>query len=164
MWGRARRNQPDVLVAMNPAALKVNVGDLKPGGLVLADRDAFDEGSLKKAGYAANPYDPTNHEVMTRFGKNRDRGVKLWPSGRLEVVTLGSGVSEADILVHDETNRALAYTLAHLTDPTPIGVFHAEIRPTYEEATAKQAEAARQKLGAGDLNQLFLRGETWVVE
>jgi len=48
-------DNPDVLVAMNPAALKVNVGDLKPGGLVLADRDAFDEGSLKKAGYAANP-------------------------------------------------------------------------------------------------------------
>ena len=48
-------DNPDVLVAMNPAALKVNIADLKPGGLLLADRDGFDETNLKKAGYAANP-------------------------------------------------------------------------------------------------------------
>ncbi len=48
-------DNPDVLVAMNPAALKVNIGDLKPGGLLLADRDGFEDGNLKKAGYAANP-------------------------------------------------------------------------------------------------------------
>ncbi len=48
-------DNPDVLVAMNPAALKVNIGDLKPGGLLLADRDGFDAGNLKKAGYATNP-------------------------------------------------------------------------------------------------------------
>jgi len=46
---------PDVLVAMNPAALKVNLGDLKPGGILLADRDGFDQANLKKAGYATNP-------------------------------------------------------------------------------------------------------------
>ncbi|HTX53749.1 MAG TPA: 2-oxoacid:acceptor oxidoreductase family protein, partial [Candidatus Baltobacteraceae bacterium] len=48
-------DSPDVLVVMNPAALKVNVADLNPGGLLLADQDAFDEASLKKAGYHANP-------------------------------------------------------------------------------------------------------------
>jgi 2-oxoglutarate ferredoxin oxidoreductase subunit alpha len=48
-------DNPDVLVAMNPAALKVNIGDLRAGGLVLADHDGFDEGNLKKAGYATNP-------------------------------------------------------------------------------------------------------------
>jgi 2-oxoglutarate ferredoxin oxidoreductase subunit alpha len=48
-------DNPDVLVAMNPAALKVNIGDLKPGGILLADRDGFDAGNLKKAGYATNP-------------------------------------------------------------------------------------------------------------
>jgi 2-oxoglutarate ferredoxin oxidoreductase subunit alpha len=48
-------DNPDVLVAMNPAALKVNIADLKPGGLLLVDRDGFDETNLKKAGYAANP-------------------------------------------------------------------------------------------------------------
>ena len=48
-------DSPDVLVAMNPAALKVNLADLMPGGLLLIDRDGFDAGNLKKAGYATNP-------------------------------------------------------------------------------------------------------------
>jgi 2-oxoglutarate ferredoxin oxidoreductase subunit alpha len=48
-------DNPDVLVAMNPAALKVNISDLKPGGILLADREGFDAGNLKKAGYAMNP-------------------------------------------------------------------------------------------------------------
>jgi 2-oxoglutarate ferredoxin oxidoreductase subunit alpha len=45
----------DVLVAMNPAALKVDLGDLKPGGLVILDSGAFNERNLTKAGYAADP-------------------------------------------------------------------------------------------------------------
>jgi 2-oxoglutarate ferredoxin oxidoreductase subunit alpha len=48
-------DNPDVLVVMNPAALKVNIGDLKPGGILLADQDGFDAANLKKAGYAGNP-------------------------------------------------------------------------------------------------------------
>jgi 2-oxoglutarate ferredoxin oxidoreductase subunit alpha len=46
---------PDVLVAMNPAALKVNVGALKPGGLVIADTGEFNKRNLEKAKYAENP-------------------------------------------------------------------------------------------------------------
>ena len=46
---------PDVLVAMNPAALKKDVGDLKRNGVLIVNTDEFSERSLKKAGYAANP-------------------------------------------------------------------------------------------------------------
>jgi 2-oxoglutarate ferredoxin oxidoreductase subunit alpha len=46
---------PDVLIAMNPAALKTNVGELKPGGLIIADTGEFNERNLAKAKYAANP-------------------------------------------------------------------------------------------------------------
>jgi 2-oxoglutarate ferredoxin oxidoreductase subunit alpha len=46
---------PDVLVAMNPAALKTNVDDLKPGGLIIADSGEFGARNLAKAGYGANP-------------------------------------------------------------------------------------------------------------
>lgn len=46
---------PDVLVAMNPAALKVNLSSLKPGGLVIADSGEFTKRNLDKAKYAANP-------------------------------------------------------------------------------------------------------------
>jgi 2-oxoglutarate ferredoxin oxidoreductase subunit alpha len=48
-------DQPDVLVAMNPAALKTNLHDLRPGGTLVVNRDAFSERNLQKAGYAANP-------------------------------------------------------------------------------------------------------------
>ena len=46
---------PDVLVAMNPAALKTNVGALKPGGLIIADEGEFTARNLAKANYALNP-------------------------------------------------------------------------------------------------------------
>ena len=46
---------PDVLIAMNPAALRVNVADLKPGGLIIADEGEFGARNLAKAGYEANP-------------------------------------------------------------------------------------------------------------
>ena len=45
----------DVLVAMNPAALMANSEDVKQGGLILANSDAFDERNVHKAGYDANP-------------------------------------------------------------------------------------------------------------
>src|SRR5579871_4854767 len=46
---------PDVLVAMNPAALKANLRDLQPGATLIVDTDAFTERNLQKAGYEANP-------------------------------------------------------------------------------------------------------------
>ncbi|GGJ64000.1 2-oxoglutarate ferredoxin oxidoreductase subunit alpha [Sphingopyxis bauzanensis] len=48
---------PDVLVAMNPAALKTNVPSLKQGGLIIADEGEFNDRNLAKAKYDANPLD-----------------------------------------------------------------------------------------------------------
>ncbi len=48
-------DQPDVLIAMNPAALKTNVEALKPGGLIIADEGEFGQRNLDKAKYDANP-------------------------------------------------------------------------------------------------------------
>jgi 2-oxoglutarate ferredoxin oxidoreductase subunit alpha len=50
-------DRPDVLVAMNPAALKTNLNDLVKGGTLIVNRDAFNERNLEKAGYTANPLD-----------------------------------------------------------------------------------------------------------
>src|SRR3989338_4231208 len=47
----------DVLVAMNPAALKANLRDLKPGGMLIVNTNAFTETNLKKVGYDKNPLD-----------------------------------------------------------------------------------------------------------
>ena len=48
-------DRPDVLVAMNPAALKANVSDLPRGGLIIANSDEFTKRNLAKVGYEANP-------------------------------------------------------------------------------------------------------------
>jgi 2-oxoglutarate ferredoxin oxidoreductase subunit alpha len=48
-------DRPNVLVAMNPAALKTNVRDLPKGGTLIVNSDAFSEKNLDKAGYASNP-------------------------------------------------------------------------------------------------------------
>lgn len=48
---------PDVLVAMNPAALKTNLSDVKHGGTIIANSGAFTDANLAKAGYKANPLD-----------------------------------------------------------------------------------------------------------
>jgi 2-oxoglutarate/2-oxoacid ferredoxin oxidoreductase subunit alpha len=54
-------DEPNVLVAMNPAALKANLDDLPPNGVLIVDREAFSEANLKRAGYTANPL--TDHSL-----------------------------------------------------------------------------------------------------
>jgi 2-oxoglutarate ferredoxin oxidoreductase subunit alpha len=59
---------PDVLVAMNPAALKTNLRDLKKGGVLIVNSGAFTPANLKKAAYAENPLENgslTNYTVMS---------------------------------------------------------------------------------------------------
>jgi len=141
-----------------------------PGGAfieILQNCNIFNDGAWERLTDKATKADTVlllEHGKPLIFGKNRDKGLRLGAGGSLEVVTLGNGTSESDLLVHDERNRPLAYMLAHLENPTPIGVFHAMARPAYEDAMAKQVDAARQKQGDGDINGLFKRGETWVVE
>ena len=48
-------DEPDVLVAMNPAALQVNIKDLKPGGILIVNTDSFKTNDLRKAKYDENP-------------------------------------------------------------------------------------------------------------
>lgn len=50
-------DEPQVLVAMNPAALVANLEDLQPGGVIIVNDDAFTRNNLRKAGYEANPLD-----------------------------------------------------------------------------------------------------------
>ncbi|HLW71389.1 MAG TPA: 2-oxoacid:acceptor oxidoreductase subunit alpha [Candidatus Binataceae bacterium] len=48
-------DEPTVLVAMNPAALKANLDDVPPNGVIIVDREAFNDANVKRAGYAKNP-------------------------------------------------------------------------------------------------------------
>ncbi len=54
---RTPADQPDVLVAFNPAALRANVEDVRPGGMVIVNEDAFTEKNLERAGYTEDPLD-----------------------------------------------------------------------------------------------------------
>ena len=58
---------PDVIVCMNPAALKVNIGDLKNGGVVIADTGTFTDKNLQKAGFDANPLEDGSLEAYRRI-------------------------------------------------------------------------------------------------
>src|SRR5690554_5868170 len=60
-------DNPDVLVAMNPAALKANIRDLKRGGIIIVNEDAFTELNFKKAGLEGNPletFDLDSYELI----------------------------------------------------------------------------------------------------
>jgi len=110
--------------------------------------------------------------VRLEHGKPIVWGSKDAPKGliadcmNLKVVPLGDETTEADCLVHDETNPRLAQALAHMEPPefpVPIGVFYREERPTYDSAFQGQLNDARQRLGQGDLEQLLTAGDTWNV-
>ena len=60
-------DEPDVLVAMNPAALKTNIGDLPAGGALIVNLDAFTSQNLTKAGYAASPLTDGSLKQYTVF-------------------------------------------------------------------------------------------------
>ena len=60
-------DQPDVLVAMNPAALKTNVSDLPAGGALIVNRDAFTQANLNKAAYSSNPLTDGSLKAYTLF-------------------------------------------------------------------------------------------------
>jgi 2-oxoglutarate/2-oxoacid ferredoxin oxidoreductase subunit alpha len=79
-------DRPNVLVAMNPAALRVNVKDLPKGGTVIVNKDAFNERNLRKAGYDANPLeddslaDFTVHDVpLTSMTVEALKGIDVTP-------------------------------------------------------------------------------------
>ncbi|MGA7873200.1 MAG: 2-oxoacid:acceptor oxidoreductase subunit alpha [Candidatus Binatus sp.] len=54
-------DEPNVLVAMNPAALRANIDDVPPNAVIIVDREAFTEANIKRAGYKGNPL--TDHSL-----------------------------------------------------------------------------------------------------
>jgi len=109
------------------------------------------------------------HGKPLLFGADMNKGLRMDPKSlSLEVVTLGEhGITEDDVLVHDETNRLQAMMLASLRPtefPMVLGVLYAAPAPTYGEQLREQVEDVRRKKGAADLNALIRKGRTWVVE
>jgi 2-oxoglutarate ferredoxin oxidoreductase subunit beta len=87
----------------------------------------------------------------------------------VEVVQLGDGATEADLVVHDEQCPSLvpAFLLSrlHYPDfPTPLGVFRDVPGRAYEDSVFGQIKTATEKFKPGTLETLFNAGDTWTVE
>ncbi len=84
-------DEVDVLVAMNPAALRANLEDLRPGGILIVDREAFSEANLRKADYERNPLE--------------DGSLARWQVFPIEVTRLTTAALKDLGLSARETNR-----------------------------------------------------------
>ncbi len=84
-------DEVDTLVAMNPAALKTNLEDLKRGGTLIVNEDAFDKSNIVKAGYESNPLDDE-----TLLAGYRVHKVPMTRLTRDAVAELGLSKKEAD--------------------------------------------------------------------
>jgi len=132
--------------------------------------NVFNDGAFEYAAAKDTKADNTieiEHGKPMIFGKNRDKGIRL--NGTTpEVVQLGSGIKEDDLLFHDEKSPepTLAYLLSrmrHPEFPEPLGVLRCVERPLYEDDLNRQIADAKAKRGEGDLNKLFRSSETWTV-
>jgi len=124
--------------------------------------DSFTDRSL-----AADMQVLLEHGKPMLFGKENNKGLRL-ANGKLalEVVTLGeNGVTEADILVHDETDRAMAGLLAALQPPhmpVALGVLYCNPARSYEASVTDEVGAASRS-HPGSLAELLHKGHTWTV-
>ncbi len=102
------------------------------------------------------------------FGKDRNKGIRLNGLDP-EVVTLGSGITVDDLVIHDERAKepSLAYLLSRMVQPhfpECVGVFRAVSHPTYDELLNQQISDVRKSKGQGKLSELFASDDAWVVE
>ena len=126
----------------------------------------FDHVKDKKT--AADMQLHVRHGEPLLFGKEVPKGIRLNPKTiSLEVVTIGEdGITEANIMIHDETNKVLAQMLAdtHAPDfPEPVGVLYCEPADGYVEGVYDQRIAVRETSGPADVNALLRGGHTWTV-
>ena len=100
------------------------------------------------------------------FGKAKDKGIRIKPGTlKLEVVTVGAnGVSPEELLVHDETDHALAQMLVAMQPPElpqALGVIYCAPAPTYEREALAQVRT--EGLATADLNAVLRKGRVWAI-
>ncbi len=102
------------------------------------------------------------------FGSNMNRGIRLNPDNlNLEAVVIGEhGIVESDILIHDESNHALATLLASMQGPelpVALGVLYCDPVDSYEDSVDNLVSEAKQRNSSPDFNDLLHSGHTWNV-
>ena len=125
-------------------------------------------GDFTDRAVAADAQIHLEHGKPMLFGKEGNRGLRLAP-GRLalEAVTLGeNGIGEADVLVHDETDRAMASLLAAMQPPhlpVALGVLFCDPAPSSYEASVVEEVEAVHRARPASLADLLNKGHTWTV-
>jgi len=103
------------------------------------------------------------------FGKDKNKGIRL-KGLEPEVVTLGeNGITEKDLVVHDESapHSGLAFFLSQFDTPefpVPLGILRDVKNPVYETLYAEQVAQTVAKRGKGTLEKLFNSGNTWKID
>jgi 2-oxoglutarate ferredoxin oxidoreductase subunit beta len=101
------------------------------------------------------------------FGKAKDKGIRMAGLFQPEVVALGNGVTEKDLVVHDEkAPPSYAFMLAQMEAPAfpvPIGILRNIDAPVLDAAMNDQIQQITAKKGPGDLHALLYDAETWDV-
>jgi 2-oxoglutarate ferredoxin oxidoreductase subunit beta len=103
-----------------------------------------------------------------RFGADGQHGVTINEFGEAAIVNVDDVGVDA-LVVHDEHRHdpSLAFALSRLAEhpdtPTPVGVFRAVQRPTYEGEMQRQLAEASDRSGLGDLGALLRSAPTWTV-
>ena len=138
---------PDVLVAMNPAALKTNVVDLPPGGALIVNSDAFTKGNLSKAAYTSNPLE--------------DGSLKQYKVFQIPISTLNAAALEG----LDMTSKQVDLTKNFFALGLMFWLYERSMEPTLKWIDQKfgarpiLAEANRRALHAGyafgDTTEMF---------
>lgn len=141
-------DDPHVLIAMNPAALKASLGDLMPGGTIIVDADEFTAGNLRKADYASNPLEDGS---LTGYHVHK---VRLTTLNRHAV----EGIPGLSIKEVDRSRNFFALGLTFWIYDRPLDSTLEWIEDKFKKNPAVQ-EANRRALQAGyhfgDTSELF---------
>lgn len=140
-------DQPDVLVAMNPAALKKNFAEIKMGGMIILNSDSFDVKNLKLAGYSTNPLE--------------DESLSGYEVFKVPISSLTSNALEGTNLSPKDVARCknffalgLMYWLYNRPPETTIAWIHEKFKknPEYIDANEKALKAG---MNFGEMTEAF---------
>jgi 2-oxoglutarate/2-oxoacid ferredoxin oxidoreductase subunit alpha len=159
-------DRPDVLVAMNPAALKANIADLAPGGVLIVNTDEFTKRNLTKVGYAANPLEdesladfqvhPVAMATLTR-GALEETGLSKKDAERAKNMFALGLLSWMYHRPHEGTERFLREKFAKKPDIAEANILAFRAGHAYGETTEAFAvtyEVAPAKLAPGTYRQI----------
>src|SRR6185312_16328700 len=146
----------DVLVAMNPAALKSNIGDLPRGGMVIANSDEFTKRNLTKVGYVTNPLETDElsdyvvHSVATIGASKKDgqRAKNMFALGLLSWM-YGRPIETSEKFIREK--------FARKPEVAETNVLALKAGWNYGETTeafGTTYEVSRAKLPAGEYRQI----------